>query len=253
MSEPFEDYIKSAPKIPASLALTHATDFEAFGRMLRSDEIGARLCPVYSQDLVYFFYGRPSYRVNSGEFTYQLPALAPVCLLLDAKALGAPIRVMPFDSGGFPLYAEALHKSYTRSDFEVSPIPESYERLVGAFYASTQSYYDKCPMPNLTFGVLQGRANAYYLLITNGLAQEYDDRCSAIEVQFDHSISLTGKVRAVVMPEQAVSDPTIAEALKKWDAIALTYKLTGRFRPIEFLAKIFELVEDFARRDGAFS
>ncbi|WP_141400360.1 hypothetical protein [Magnetospirillum sp. 15-1] len=245
----FSSAISALPVGPDPLPLTHLTDYQRSLAILQSGEISAPTpCPVFNENLVYAFYGRPAYRVNfSNTDAYTSVSYAPICFIFKPETASAK-RVFPFDSGGFSLYRASLHHIDKVDDFLLSD-QSCAQRLVGMFYGTNLSYYDIRPLSWLTFGALEVDVQNYYNLIT-GAAHGGDDRNSAIEFQFDAPLSLSGNLLAVIIPHQLAQDAAVAGILSKLNALPIPYKLPGRYRPVEFLMQFRGLVEDFYRRSG---
>lgn len=246
----FSSAISALPVGPSVLPLTHLTDFHRSLPILQSGEISAPTeCPVFKENLVYAFYGRPSYRVNfSNEDAYTTVSYAPVCFIFKPDM--APIRrVFPFDSGGFGLYKACFHHTDKVDDFLLDISASSAQKIVGKFYGENIAYYDIKPLSGLTFGALDVAVQNYFNLIT-GAAHGGDDRNSAIEFQFEAPVKLSGNLLAVIAPDELAHDKFVVDILSKINAIAIPYKVPGRYRPIEFSMKFRELVEDFYRRNG---
>jgi len=94
------------------LPLLHTTDVYRFTNVLEDGQLEPRACPVFKgEPLLYFFYGRPSYRANPKEEATGLDHYLPVCLLFRAQNVTPIKRIFPFDSGGFDaqLYSDADH------------------------------------------------------------------------------------------------------------------------------------------------
>jgi hypothetical protein len=106
------------------LPLVHTTDVYRFSNVLDDGRLEPRECPVFDKEpLLYFFYGRPSYRANSKEAATALDHYLPVCLLFRSSVVNPIKRIFPFDSGGFhdELYADAFHKDMKLDDFGLEP------------------------------------------------------------------------------------------------------------------------------------
>lgn len=246
----FPSAISALPVGPSLLPLTHLTDYHRSLPIFQSGEISApKPCPVFKENLVYAFYGRPSYRVNfPNTDAYTTVSYAPVCFIFKPDM--APIRrVFPFDTGGFGLYKACFHHTDKVEDFSLDITPSSAQKIVGKFYGANVAYYDIKPLSGLTFGALDVAVQNYYNLIT-GTAHGGDDRNSAIEFQFDAPLKLSGNLLAVIAPDELANDSSVLNILSNIDAIAIPYKVPGRYRPIEFAIKFRELAEDFYRRNG---
>ena len=243
-SDQFRTFIQSAAPLAGQLGLTHVTDCARLASLVQSEKLEPRMCDVFGEKLIYLFYGRPSYRrAWDGEATSNLD-YARICLVLRDDVIASARRVLPFDSGGFARYASAFHDSLELGDFEldkgVHPL-----RIIGAFYESLERYFTMEPIQPRSFPVTQNVVRSYYQLITDGLAETFDDRCGAIEVQLAETLSLAGEVLALIGPNQIFDDPKVKAMVAAWGAEPRGYRLTRMFNPAETAGRLFGEVERF--------
>lgn len=247
------DFIKGEPASAKTLHLVHCRTAKESLRLLSKRALTPSLCDVYGVDLLYLFYGRPAYKPAQGESASGIVDLAPVCLVIDPDVLKAAVRILPFDSGGFPRYRDVLGPDFDLSEFELGTRADAPLRLVRAFYQTNANYYEQRPTLSesmLSFANLAPRA--YARLIADQAVRDVDDRCGTIEIQFDAAISLKTALRAVVAPTAVLSDPEVEAALLDCPhAVALPYKTYGRYEPVALTHAIYERVEDFLTSQGS--
>lgn len=240
----FRDFIHGATSLTGQLGLTHVTDCARLSGLVASRKLEPRLCDVYGEPLVYLFYGRPAYRrAWSGGATTNLD-YARICLILRDDVAAHAHRILPFDSGGFNRYSGAFHDSLTLADFEILPTDHPL-KVIGAFYDSLEDYWMMEPVQPRTFPVTQHIVRSYYQLISGGLAEQFDDRCSAIEVQLADTLLLDGQVLAVIGPNQIFDDPKVKAMVADWGAEPRGYRVPRMFNPAEVAGRIFSEVERF--------
>ena len=244
MSSEFAAFIDAEPIRVGRLPLFHLTDGHTFRQILGSDTLEPRPCSVYGEDLLYFFYGRPSYRVNSDVGAAKLLSCLPVCFILAGDDVEDCRRMMPFDSGAFSagLFSPAVFARIHRDDFQLTPRMESAQRLVSKFYESNGDYFWGRPKPAVSIPALQFEAEAYQELVQSRAAATFDDRCSALEVQLHESYPLAdGTVLAVIAPEPLLIEPVVKEAIGvRWRAQGIPYDFT-RMKAVEYTSVIFHL------------
>lgn len=245
----FRDFIHRATPVPGQLGLTHVTDCARLASLVQSRRLEPRLCDVFGEKLVYLFYGRPAYRrAWNGDATSNLD-YARICLVLRDEIAEHAHRILPFDSGGFQRYAGAFHDSIDIADFELMAGDHPL-RLIGAFYESLERYWTMEPIQPRTFPVTQHIVRSYHQLITGGLAEKFDDRCAAIEVQLSNALELDGEVLALIGPNQIFDDPAVQALVQQWGAEARGYRITHMFNPPETSARLFAEVERFLEDRG---
>lgn len=245
----FRDFISSATPVDGQLGLTHVTDCARLASLVQSEKLEPRPCDVFGENLVYLFYGRPAYRRPwPGDATSNLD-YARICLIMRDAVAERAHRILPFDSGGYQRYAGAFHDTLDIADFELAKGDHPL-KLIGAFYDSLEDYWTMRPIQPREFPATQNVVRSYYQLITGGLAEAFDDRCAAIEVQLNEALPLEGEVLAVVGPNQIFDDPAVTALLDKWGAEPRGYRLTHMFNPPETSARLTAEVERFLEDRG---
>jgi len=245
MSNPhFRDFIHGSAPLAGQLGLTHVTDCARLGGLVASRKLEPRHCDVFGEPLIYLFYGRPAYRRAWTDGATSNLDYARICLILRDDVATKAHRVLPFDSGGFSRYSNAFHDSLTLADFELLPTDHPL-KIIGAFYDTLESYWTMEPVQPRTFPVTQHAVRAYYHLITGGLAEQFDDRCSAIEVQLASTLPLDGEVVALVGPNQIFDDPAVKSMMADWGAEPRGYRVPRMFNPSEVAGRLFSEVERF--------
>lgn len=245
--------MRQPPTQGASLPLIHCTTADICLRILDAREISPRHCPVYDDDLLYLFYGRPAYKPGSGNGASGILDLAPVCLVMDPTILGPAIRILPFDSGGYSHYAPLVGPNLSLQSFEMGPDPTAPMRLVHAYYETNARYYEQRPQlseADLPFSQLAARA--YARLLADPAMRSTDDRCGTVEIQLTGAIPLSSALRAIVAPAAVLDDPMVVEVLSECpNATPLPYKTYGRSDPLSFAHALYERVETLLRDQGA--
>lgn len=249
----FRRLIRTQSVTTPSLPLIHGTDVYRFVNAMEDGKLRPRPCNVFVGELLlYFFYGRPSYRVNSSEPATSLDHYLPVCLLFKNDTIRPIKRIFPFDSGGFnqEFYADAFHRDMKLEDFGLEPDPTTPGRVVSLFFGSDESYLKARPISTLTADPTELEAVSYHALISQRLSNTLDNRVSGIEIQFEGSLALDGNVEAAILPDSLLSSPTLAGALKAKGIAPLPYAQVDRQRPSEYVTKIFDLCFEYYRRVG---
>jgi hypothetical protein len=159
------------------LPLIHSTDVYRFRNALDDGELRPRDCTVFKgEPLLYFFYGRPSYRVNSDQDAASLDHYLPVCLLFRSGSATPIKRVFPFDSGGFAeaLYASAMHVDMKLEDFLLESDPETPGRVISLFFESVDNYLRARATDKIALDATELEAKSFHSLISNQLSNMVD-------------------------------------------------------------------------------
>jgi len=245
--------IHRQPSARPLLPLVHTTDVYRLTNVLEDGRLEPRECDVFSgEPLLYFFYGRPSYRVNANEGATALDHYLPVCLLFRNTAVTPIKRIFPFDSGGFhkDLYADAFHKDMKLGDFGLEPDIDTPGRVISLFFETTEAYLRARAAPSTTLDASELEARSYMALISQRLSNTMDNRVSGIELQFEGPLMIDGAVDAVVLPDTLCSSPLIESKLAASRIEALPYPQVDLQRPSEYVTKIFDLCFEYYRRSG---
>lgn len=245
--------VKSQPPAAPVLPLAHTTDVYRLSNILEDGVIEPRACSVFKgEPLLYFFYGRPSYRANSNESATSLDHYLPVCMLFRASHITPIKRIFPFDSGGFAndFYANAIHRDMQLDDFSLEPDLATPGKVISLFFDNTTDYLRSRPSPTIDLDATQFEARSYHALISNRLSNNIDNRVSGIEIQFEGALKLAGAVEAIILPDTLYSSPLIQSKLANSKIAPLPYPQIDRQRPSEYVTKLFELCFEYYSRIG---
>ncbi|MES2497545.1 MAG: hypothetical protein V4618_15640 [Pseudomonadota bacterium] len=248
-------FLESVMPARASMSLLHCTNVERGVGIMQAGDLQPSACPVYGEELLYLFYGRPAYRSNPSATAGRIEELWPVGLVFDPSVLHAAIRVVPFDSGGFARYHDLLGPHLDRNAFELDTGADLPGRIVAAFFETNGNYYFQRPaVAERDLPISRLEARGYARLIADPSLRDDDDRCATIEVQFDREVRLADALQAIVAPTVMLEDPAILDALAACpNAVLLPYEVFGRSRPIELVYPLYARVHDFHASTGSFA
>lgn len=249
----FQSFVERGEPANPALPLMHSCDAYALRSVLRSGALEPRECPVFGgEPLVYFYYGRPAYRVNPAVPSSKLQHNFPTALIFDHGGIGNPKRLAPFDTGAFTMYAEGghLHGRMPIDDFLLPPDITWARRLVTVFYGTNSAYVHGNVIPGLVAGGGEFEVEAYLSLITDGAATALDDRSSTIELQVGRSVSLVGSgLRAIVLPSGMLDTAEVAALTHEHKVVAIEYDtFTGA--PREYHHLVFSKVVEWLFEEG---
>jgi hypothetical protein len=251
----FWSFLTNSYTLPGKLPLTHTTDVYCFRQIREFNQLIPSECPVYKgSNLLYFFYGRPSYRPHPIADTVSARSLLPVCLVMSSELSKLAIRCMPFDSGAFDrkMMHPPMHPQMCLKDFEITLAPNAPMQLIQTFYGSESQYYNARPLNEVgAFDEYDDlEVDSYVRLLRYRSNSQFDDRVTAIELQLDQPVCLHHKVLAVIVPKPYLDMPGIAEQIDSWDAVALPYNVKEEFIPRECHGSIFDRLTQFLIDEG---
>lgn len=244
----YKKYISEHQFPSDSMPLVHICDCYTFRKIFTSKKILPTNCNVFNKDLAYYFYGRPSYRVNNSSQTSKSMSMFPICFIIDSDQLSTIDNAYPFDTGAFEtgLFANYFHEDCLVSDFKFMKNYDFINQFVGYFYGNNKNYYDgittidKNSIPMMAYEL-------HYLhqLINTEVVENFDDRCHTLEIQTTQELNITaGGVKAMVLPAGLINDPAISAFLMDYDIHAITYS-TSRSTPSALTSVIIAEVRKF--------
>lgn len=251
-SEEFRKLVAEQSPAEGEMPFTHVSDGLGFRSILQTGELCPEPCPVFDEEpLLYLFYGRPAYRVNSQRLSSAIDAYAPVCFILRPNGVDPPKRIFPFDSGAFQgdRFVEAMHRKMILDDFALDADLQSPLKLIALFFGDQDKYYKNVPLQRVEIPPLSFEALSYHGLITSRHENAFDERISSIEVQSDRPLRLATSVEAVVLPDAFAVEPVLKQ-LEALQIAALPYDYIPRLRPESYTGTIYTLVRDYYRRRG---
>ena len=296
MSDPekkreFEEFVRQGNALPPALSLIHTTDFCRFEAIktsgaisLSDDEVFKTagktvsekkviktagnadstsndkvFIPGKPEKLVYFFYGRPSYRVNPDIKDTRVSSFAPICFVFKREFDCQIKRIHPFDTGAFDAgrLSGFVHSTMAMSDYQLSPEILSAQCVVNAFYGNNSRYVDCLPSGAIEIEkIVKDRlffVESYYFLIRYTPNVDSDERAHSIELQTDEVVYLKDNVLAVVVPDRFFDGERIKEIRDLWNCLVVTYHLKNVFTPVNLMDLLMDKVREVLFADGQLS
>jgi hypothetical protein len=222
------NWVKDVAPHSNALAWCHTTRAHLFRDMVESGECRIQLCKVFAEELLYFFYGRPAYKIGNDPM-WKSSSL-PVVLLFDPSLVEFGKRLFPFDSGAF--HENRLERwmdpAMKLDHFQLECGIEPLKRFVRAFYESNDHYLRTRVRKDIAREIKQYGAefevSALVRLLQEAGEGTTDNRAMAAELQLATSVLLGPQhLKAIIYPdelEQAEWFNTFLARFKediKWD------------------------------------
>lgn len=242
----FDRFVASFPPAAPLLPLFHICDIPGFRGIQQDQQLKTFKCTVFQKELLYFFYGRPSYRIKGHSVPTSNPAYLPVCFVLDFQKIGLPQHVYPFDSGAenADLFSAFFYDKWTNANFAMTPNLETPAKVVSCFYDTNWNYFIENGVGREIMP-MDIEAQAYRNLVENKGDTKYDNRRSSVEVAYGGHIPLTKEnFLAIVIPLTLLNDPRVTDFIATFNAKTLTY-ITSHENPGGYHAAIKTKVFDF--------
>lgn len=231
------------------LPLVHSAESYILKKSLKDGVLRTSPCNIFkSEDLLYFFVGRPAYKklaLEEAEY-WELPS----CIVFDFQVSNAK-RAFPFDSGAFsqkryPKYISMMELG----DFEFVPTENNVKRAIGAFFNNTKDYYRLNPLSEDKFtsrhsvDATEEEIIALHKLIKER-SKRFDDRRFSLEMQFSESFKFSER-RPIfaVFPETYISSEIFMDWIEKYDIYLETYPVYP-LRQDYYYSVIYEKIDRF--------
>ena len=191
------------------MPLVHVTEMGYARDILLSGQLMTRRCDVFERELLYFFLGRPAYRLKDEVSPMRQISRYPCVFVVDPARI-APVHVYPFDTGALASgrYSDA-DPHLAVEDYKLEASHEAALKQLAYAFDTPDDYFEGRLRPNLQDGVPAfHQSTLSYLRIANqanrGInnSAAYDDRASAIEVATDQHLDLKSAVELAILPKQ---------------------------------------------------
>jgi hypothetical protein len=227
------------------LPLVHDTSYKGFEKIIKSRHLEARRCKVFKKKLLYFFYGRSSYKVTEKVKESYKNMLLPACFIVKTDYIKEIYAVYPFDTGGYQkgLFSRYFTKAYNFEDFVLGNDINDALRFIGLFYESNRDYMllkSKRVISKETI------INEYVNLINAKDEKSFDERCSTIEVQVTYKVPILEALEAIIIPQMKRGDTCIQEIFNN-KVTVLTYDAPVYLTPSLYKKCIIKLFNEYYR------
>ncbi len=246
--EKFVTKLTSTNSLPV-LPLTHGTTAFGLRDIVNEGELKVNMCDTLQRDLIFTFYGRPSYRPKDAEKSFYQNVGAPVFLILSPDLIAKSDLAHPFDSGAdkLGLYKPHFGEKAKLSDFSFNPSQNSLKALIEKFYGDNKAYMSNLPKNDAGLSGDEFEAKAYHASLMDGRREGAgDERASSIEITLYENVTIRRKhVKLAVIPDVLADS---GETIDKLNAIGFPIE-TYSFRPglswSDYMALIYDLVENW--------
>lgn len=239
------------------LPLVHTTRCEVLPHIIANNELRCvNECDVFHENLIYFFYGRPAFKHETGDEPAAVIDPCPVCFVFKRQTIGnASKRVFACDTGAihYGIFENLLYRA-DRDAMELYSNIQSARQLVSWMFGGNSKYLigdaiDPAP-PEAVAGSLVAR---YYELLTSPVAlkKKPDDRRSAIEVQLESPVGVNDRLDYVILPGEKLGEAGVREKIvNDWNAKPIPYDYIRHRPPGEYRTLFYELLKPEFQRDG---
>ncbi|WP_179039749.1 hypothetical protein [Rhizobium leguminosarum] len=254
----------SVSRLGDHLPLVHVTEMGFGKEILVSGQLKATRCKVFDRDLLYFFLGRPAYRLRDESEASQFISRYPCVFVVDPKRI-TPSQVYPFDTGAAAAgFYEGADPHLGIQDYLLEGSYDGARKQLGFAFDGIDDYFEGRVKPDLTDDVPEfEQATLSYVAIANQANRgkndpnTYDDRASAIEIATHRHLDLKGAVQLLIMPQQFVEgkngskNVVLLNRIKDLGIDVSFYVWDPARTPADFRAEINAKVLNFAKGSSA--
>lgn len=184
------------------LPSTHSAECYIAESILRQNAICVKYCKVLGEELAYFFYGKPAYKVTFPRDQSTTNYLfAPTCFIIDTAKLKAK-RIFPFDSGAFDagIYEGILPPGAKIEDYELPTDIKAIPAFVSLFFGDNINYMEGRYTAKEACEAYAATSFLSALFCSSGILP-YDDRSRTVEIVVDQNVRLSECVQAIIIPK----------------------------------------------------
>jgi len=248
----FKNVILSGRKTsPQLMPFFHVCTSYVFRSIFHGLKLEPQQCNVFEEPLVYFFYGKPAYKINGGD-NISDPSMDPVCWGINPTGINNISGIYPFDSGAFKAdrYSGLIANHFKLEDFKFDNSLEFIQRFISYFYENNENYFHSQPsvtdtaIPPMAYEIL---ALLRLLKIPD---KKCDDRAYTIEVHTRDAIDIsTGDIKILGIPSTLMNDQSVANFIFENDINFFTYD-PHRFAPSAISALFYQKTRELYISEG---
>jgi hypothetical protein len=208
----FRDWVDTKPD-PGwqSLPFFHTTKAVGARDILTSKEIAPQDCKIFGQDISYFFYGRPAYRI-AADGAVKVESSCPFCFMFEPSLAADVAHYFAFDTGAFSkrLYTRHLEEEMNVEDFEIGNKYANANKLISVVFEDIHAYLSgntsRIHDASTISTAFDSHVRAYLALLASHGRNEPDDRVCSIEAIVLKPISIGSVLHAIIFPHTVVED-----------------------------------------------
>lgn len=234
---------------PELLPFLHSCEGYNGERIIKSNELRATNCKVFNEELLYFFYGKPSYPVGEKNETKRTDDLyCPVCFIVNPQKVHI-YKVFPFDSGAFKgqRYKDFLHRDMKIEDFELENSVDAILSYIATIFGDNKKYIRgfACKKESNYLEI-----ESFLNLLNAKGSFDIDERANTVEVISKESIKIKDAVECIILSESLLERKEVLKFIKNNHIKYKTYTVRKFTRPVGYNETIFNLVMEFLSENG---
>ena len=219
------------------LPLFHSCEGYVGKQIIANGELRIRRCETFEKDLLYFFYGKPSYPIlgkkNRTDVWY-----CPVSFIVNPQKVKI-YKVFPFDTGAFKrnMYEDFIHSKMQLCNYELYDINSILEYIL-VMFANNKNYLNGvCVKENDETMEIKALLN---LLNAKGTFS-IDERANTVEIISDMNLKLKGAIECIILPQPLLRVKEIKEFVEANGIEVRSYNVRRLTAPDRYNEVVFQL------------
>lgn len=226
------------------LPLLHSCEGYSGKKIIASGELQAKLCKVFNKNLLYFFYGKPSYPVaekNQEKRTDDY--YCPMCFIINTQKVDI-YQVFPFDTGAFKgdRYIGFIHRDMELDNFELENNTDAILAYISVMFENNEDYLNGiCHQVESNMMEIQALLNMFN---AKGSFQ-VDERANTLEVITEHNVRLADAVECIILPKNLLRVKEIREFIRDNNVMYKAYNIRRLTSPDRYNEIVYQLVMEY--------
>lgn len=247
MSSPVMEYINDKvdySMLPALLPIMHSCEGYDCECIIEEKQLKPTKCPVFGEELLYFFYGKPSYPVGEKEKHNRTDELCcPVCFIVDISKIDI-YRVFPFDTGAFcnNMYSDFMHRHMKINKFEIDNKSDAIRGYVSVVFGNNDNYIHGIATEKEADDT---HVKALLKMLSARGGFDIDERANTIEITCKKAIDISKEIRGIVLPDSLLRKKAINDFITDNKIEYETYEVRNLTSPTRYNEVVFQLSMHF--------
>lgn len=239
--------------LPELLPIFHNCEAMDFKKILHDDELKTISCKVFNKNLLYFFYGKPSYPIYDKNSLIRTDSYyLPCCFIINTRKI-EHINIYPFDTGAFKsgLYKSFMHRSMQVEDFQIGNNFKDIQNYISIIFGSNDNYLSGAAniFPKSEEEIVQSLEK---MIAADG-DLPFDERCYTIEIIKEEPLKLSEAIEALILPQTQSNRSYFLDYIETKGLKSLPvreYKLRNKAHPLGYNEVVTLYALDYIENGG---
>lgn len=236
-----EENVAEVDELPM-LPLFHSCEGYVGNQILVKKKLLINRCKTFDEDLLYFFYGKPSYPISYNESRTD-SLYCPISFVINPQKVNI-YKIFPFDTGAFKrkLYEGFIPDKIEMDNYELGNTIESVLQYISVMFDNNDNYIN---------GICNKKDDKSYeinvlLKLLNATGSfEFDERSNTVEIISNMNLELKGAIECIILPENLLRVDEIAAFVEESRVQVKKYKVRRLTAPDRYNEIVFQLAMEY--------